>query len=106
MKTPASFLVAICLTGAFYFSAAAQPIFQLQPLSGFGLHSDGSVRPGESVFDSSSNQRGMAFDPILNHLVLVDTHTGAGGSDHGVGNIFILDAATGFTLDDGSGGDF
>jgi len=56
--------------------------------------------------DNAYNQRGMAFDPLSTNLVLVDTHTGQGASDHGVGHIYILSALTGANLDDGSGGDF
>src|SRR5947208_2694542 len=94
--------VALLCAGA----AMGQSIYQLTPLSTFGSHGDGSLRPGEAHLDNQFNQRGMAYDPVLTNLVVVDTHSGSGGSDHVLGNIFILNALTGANLDDGSGGDF
>src|ERR1041385_8983329 len=89
------------------FAASAQSIYQLQPLSGFGSHGDGSVRLGEiNTLDNGANQRGMAYDPGLTNLVLVDTHSGGGGSKDIMGNIFILNALTGGNVDDGFGGSF
>src|SRR4051812_1130847 len=99
----------------FSFQSLGQNIYQLQPLSTFSTHGDGSLRPGDPIasnlgsqplFDNASNQRGMAYDPTLTNLVIVDTHTGPGASDHGVGAIYVLDARTGANLDDGSGGSF
>src|SRR6185436_14509325 len=58
------------------------------------------------LFDNGSNVRGMAYDPVLTNLVIVDTHTGANGSDHGVGAIYSLNALTGANVDDGLGGSF
>src|SRR3954447_4216022 len=78
----------------------AQNIYQLVPIDTFGTHGDGSVRPGEVVFDSLFNVRGMSFDPVLTNVIVVDTHTAQGGSDHGVGHIYVLSGLTGQTLDD------
>jgi hypothetical protein len=89
---------AIILAFAFCVTGTAQNIYQLQPLSTFGSHGDGSIRSGESIFDSGSNQRGMAYDPVLTNLVIVDTHSGAGFSDHPVGHIYVRDALTGSTV--------
>src|SRR4051812_9144285 len=95
-------LLLLCL--GLFCSVHAQNIYQLQPLAGFGSHSDGSLRPGDpltfnlsnnALFDNASNQRGMAYDPVLTNLVIVDTHTGGSGSDHGVGAIYVLDARNG-----------
>src|SRR5436309_1846184 len=109
--TPSLLLVGLGLC----CSIQAQNIYQLQPLSGFGSHTDGSIRPGDTLtfnlsnnalFDNASNERGMAYDPVLTNLVIVDTHTGGGGSDHGVGAIYVLNAQNGLNLDNGSGGAF
>jgi hypothetical protein len=82
----------------------AQNIYQMIPIGTFGTHSDGSLQPGDFPFDNGFNQRGMAFDPVLTNVVVVDTHTGTGGSDHGVGHIYILNGRTGQPVDDGFGG--
>src|SRR5882672_2176084 len=106
MKTSFRTLFLLFLALGFLSVAHSQNIYQLSPLSGFGPHNDGSLRPGDSHLDNAYNQRGMAFDPLSTNLVLVDTHTGQGASDHGVGHIYILSSLTGANLDDGSGGDF
>src|SRR5205823_13080475 len=74
---------AIWLAALFFaVVAAAQNIYQLTPLSGFGSHGDGSVRPGDiPTLDAAYNQRGMAYDQVLTNLISVDTHTGQAGSD-------------------------
>src|SRR5882757_6873702 len=94
----------------------AQNIYQLQPLPGFGSHGDGSLRPNDiravnlsgsqPLFDNGSNERGMAYDATQTNIVIVDTHTGASSSDHGVGQIYVLDGQTGANRDDGFGGPF
>src|SRR5262245_13730423 len=106
----------IILIGLGLFSTVqAQNTYQLQPLSAFGNHSDGSLRPNDTralnlnndpLMDNLSNQRGVAYDPLLTNLVVVDTHTGGGGSDHGIGGIYVLDAQTAFNVDNGLGGPF
>jgi hypothetical protein len=106
MKTSFRTFLSLAFIICFSPFLSAQNIYQLSPLAGFGSHSDGSLRPGDNHLDSTYDQRGMSFDPVSTNLVLVDTHTGQGASDHGVGHIYILNALTGNNLDDGSGGDF
>ena len=106
MKTSLRTFLSLVFTIGFSPFLYAQNIYQLQPLTSFGTHGDGSVRSGDSIFDSAFNQRGMAFDPVLTNVIVVDTHTGTGASDHGVGHIYVLDGRTGANLDDGSGGNF
>src|SRR6266566_6741335 len=105
----------ILLSFGLFSSVQAQNIYQLQPLPGFGSHGDGSIHPGDvravnlgnqPLFDNQSNERGMAYDPTQTNVIVVDTHTGAGSSDHGVGQIYVLDAQSGANRDDGSGGQF
>src|SRR5262249_15661310 len=78
--------------------------YQLTPLNNFGTHSDGSIRPADNppsslgsqgLFDTGFNQRGMAYDPVLSNLVIVDTHSGSGGSTDVRGGIYVLDATYG-----------
>src|SRR6266496_4367101 len=106
MKTCFRSLVVSLMAFSFFPVLQAQTIYQLMPITTFGTHGDGSIRPGELFFDSLFNQRGMAYDPVLTNVIVVDTHTGSGSSDHGVGRIFALDGHTGNYLDDGSGGNF
>src|SRR5436190_21620285 len=84
--------------------AKAQNNFSLNPSFLFGPHTDGSIRPGDSIGlspingndvqisapgygvqpgDSTAapistngfNMRGLAYDPVSANLVFVDTHT-------------------------------
>jgi hypothetical protein len=81
--------------------ANAQNIYQLIPLNTFGSHSDGSIRPGDNppstlgsqaLIDTGFNQRGVAYDPVLTNLVMVDSHSGSGGSTDVRGGIYVLEA--------------
>src|SRR5215831_17837312 len=90
--------------GLFAQIGKSQTIFQLTPLPNFGTHSDGSIRPGDNppsnlgsqaLFDTGFNQRGVAYDPILTNLVIVDTHSGSGGSTDVRGGIYVLDSTYG-----------
>lgn len=97
-------LLALFPITVFSLVANAQSIYQLIPLDSFGTHSDGSIRPGDNppstlgsqaLFDTGFNQRGVAYDPILTNLVVVDTHSGSGGSTDVRGGIYVLDATHG-----------
>jgi hypothetical protein len=94
----------LLFVGLFAQVGKSQTIFQLTPLPDFGTHSDGSIRPGDNppsnlgpqaLFDTGFNQRGVAYDPILTNLVIVDTHSGSGGSTDVRGGIYVLDATYG-----------
>lgn len=101
MKKVISSLLIASLTIVFAMVVDAQINFTLNPLASFGGNSDGSIRPGEQFFDTLFNQRGMAYDPASQNLVLVDTHTGSGGNGGNLTNesaIYILDGTTGGNL--------
>src|SRR5437870_5382859 len=106
MKNSLRISLILVSTLALITQTQAQNIYQLTPITGFGTHADGSLRPGDVHLDAAYNQRGMSYDPVLTNIVLVDTHTGQGSSDHGVGHIYVLNGYTGVNLDDGFGGDF
>lgn len=80
----ASFTLANSLTGVF----AQTP--QLVPLTTFGTHGDGSIRPGDFPFitgdGTTQSQRGMAYNPLTGHLLIAHR---AGQSIHAI------DGATG-----------
>jgi hypothetical protein len=104
MKKSLRFLATVLPLTIFSLVANAQNIYQLIPLNTFGSHSDGSLRPGDNppsslgsqgLFDTGFNQRGMAYDPVLTNLVIVDTHSGSGGSTDVRGGIYVLDATYG-----------
>lgn len=81
------------------FAAPAQTVKMLSPLTTFGGNGDGSIRPGDQIWmDTGSNQRGLACDPLTGNLILVDTHSGGGGSAAVQGSIFVLDGTTGTNL--------
>src|SRR6266498_2131542 len=80
--------------------AKSQTIYQLTPLPNFGTHSDGSIRPGDNppsnlgsqaLFDTGFNVRGMAYNPGSNSIVIVDAHSGSGGSTDVRGGIYVLE---------------
>jgi hypothetical protein len=50
---------------------------QLVPLSSFGPHNDGTLRPGDVPFltgDGSRFQRGMAYNPATRNLIIVNRY--------------------------------
>ena len=86
------------------FATFGQNITTLDPLTSFGLHSDGSIQPNDTTWvDTSFNQRGMAVDPVTGNLVYVDTRSGSGGSTNVQGAIYILDGTYGTNLLDATG---
>jgi hypothetical protein len=98
------FLAPIFFLAIFSLVANAQNIYQLIPLDTFGTHSDGSIRPGDNppstlgsqgLFDTGFDQRGVAYDPVLTNLVIVDSHSGSGGSTDVRGGIYVVDAIYG-----------
>jgi hypothetical protein len=65
---------------------------QLQPLTSFGTNGDGSLRPGQRPYltsDGNAYQRGMAFNPVTGHLLLVNRYPTGGET------INILDSTNG-----------
>src|SRR5436189_1680310 len=91
------------------FSVANAASYTLSPLTSFGTHSDGSIQPNDpnpsnlgaaALFDINFNQRGMAVDPLTTNVVIVDTHSGSGGSSFIQGGIYVLDGTTGANLFD------
>jgi hypothetical protein len=80
--------------------ASAQTARVLNPLTTFGPNSDGRINSGSSnpLLEASSNQRGMAVDPVSGNIVLVDAQSGTGGSTDIRGNIFILGGNDGLTI--------
>ncbi len=80
------------------FSIAAYgDVITLQPLTTFGSHGDGSVRPGDLTPDLSATgqlQRGMAYNATTGHLLVVDRSTN-GGINYAVN---IIDGNTGTHL--------
>jgi hypothetical protein len=115
-----SALVVVSLSTGF-----AQPTtFTLNPLTTFGSRGDGSIQPGDSLGlspvsgnevkisapggygiqpgDASNstngfNMRGLAFDPVSGNVILVDTHSGSGGSTVMLPNsgVYVLDPNSG-----------
>src|SRR2546421_4722945 len=85
-------------------TSASGQILKLTPLSTFGTNGDGSIRPGDADYlnGSSQIQRGMAWNPVTGHLILVCRTNPASVN---VERIEVLDGTTGTnitTLDLGS----
>ena len=82
--------------------ANAATVKMLSPLTSFGPSFDGSIQPGSFApypeIDSNNNQRGIAYDPVSGNLVLVDTHSGAGGTNVVEGGIYIVDGTYGTNI--------
>lgn len=85
------------------FSLVAQAVVVMQPLTTFGPNGDGSVRPGDLFFLTSSNQwqRGMAYNPTTGHLLVVDRSTNTTTSASG--DVYIIDGNTGAAVTNSSG---
>jgi hypothetical protein len=68
-------------------SATAQ-VPHLVPLTTFGPNGDGSLRPGDRGYltTTSGSERGMAYNPVTGHLLIVSR------SDE---NVYVLDGDTG-----------
>jgi hypothetical protein len=73
--------------------AAHAQLTVMQPVTAFGTHGDGSVRPGDvtGLTADSQLQRGMAYNPTTGHLLYVDRSTNAGINY----TVYILDGTTG-----------
>lgn len=96
-KTTACSLFTSILFG-FAFAGSAQSI-SLVPLSSFGPHGDGSLRPGDRTYltiggTGAPNQRGLAYNPLTGHLLLVNKS---------VPEVRVLDALTGADIPDDVG---
>src|SRR5438874_13163407 len=81
--------------------ANAQNHYTLNSRTSFGGNGAGSVPPGDSIglltFDTGFNQRGIACYPLTTNLVIVDTHSGSGGSSVVTGNVYVVDGLFGTT---------
>jgi hypothetical protein len=79
----------------FPWQANAQNYNTLDPLVFFGPNSDGSLRPGDKPYvTTTSAQRGLAVDPVTGNLVFIDRATGSAGSTFS-GSIYILNWSSG-----------
>ncbi|MGI8967098.1 MAG: hypothetical protein ACR2H1_13560, partial [Limisphaerales bacterium] len=78
--------------------SAVQAQVTLQPLTTFGTNGDGTIRPNDYPFLTSSNQwqRGMAYNPTTGHLLVVDRSTN--GPTGSFNDVYILDGTTGAAL--------
>lgn len=78
-------------------AAMAQKVV-MQPLASFGPNGDGTIRPNDYHFLTSSNQwqRGIAYNPVSGHLLVVDRSTNSLTSVNN--DVYILDAATGAAI--------
>ena len=74
---------------AFVSTASAQ--LKLVPFNGFGPNGDGTIRQGDVAFLTGTNhfQRGMAFNPVTGHLIIVNRNPIGGET------INVIDALTG-----------
>ena len=75
-----------------FLSAVSVHGVSLQPIPNFGPNADGSIRPGDLPFltsDGSRFQRGMAYNPATDHLIIVNRNP------IGSETINIIDATTG-----------
>ena len=75
---------------------ARADVVVMQPLTTFGPHGDGSLRPDDVPGLTWTNQfqRGMAYNPTTGHLLVVD-RTDNGGVNY---TVFIYDGQTGASL--------
>jgi hypothetical protein len=62
-----------CGLALFVVASASAQVLKLQPLTTFGTNGDGTVRPGDVDFLNSTGelQRGMAWNPVTGHLLVV-----------------------------------
>jgi hypothetical protein len=93
-----SFLSLCLLLATFAPSTAAfgqtHPV--LNPLTTFGPHGDGSLRPGDRAYvTTGSFQRGVSYNPTTGNLIFIDRVAGGGGSADISGFIYVLSGASG-----------
>jgi hypothetical protein len=91
------FLFACALLEASLVRTSAQTTFTLNPNTNFGCCTwfDGSIRPGDRSYVTTGNaQRGLAYNPATDNIILVDRALG-GGSPNISGGIYVLTGATG-----------
>ncbi len=94
-----SFLPALAAGFLFASIASAQTTKVLTPLSSFGPHSDGTLRPGDAAYvTGGSYQRGLSYNPATGNLIFVDRQADGNGSPVFSGSIYILDPFTGNNL--------
>ena len=95
MKKPAQ-LIATFISFVFLTLAVQAQVLVMQPVTTFGTHGDGSVRPGDVLCLTAAGQlqRGMAYNPITGNLLVVDRATN-GGFNY---IVYIIDGNTGAQL--------
>jgi hypothetical protein len=73
--------------------AVRADVVVMQPLTAFGSHGDGSLRPDDIAYLTSTNQlqRGLAYNPTTGHLLLVDRSVNSSANN----DVHILDGNTG-----------
>lgn len=81
-----------------FISAAVHGLWaqnvQLEPMTTFGVNGNGSIMAGERYYVTASNlERGMAFNPVTGHLLLVHREPSANSF-----TVHILDGTTGDEL--------
>lgn len=87
-------LVALLCSASLGQSPPAQNL-ELQPLATFGPHGDGSLRPGDRTYltaDGNFRQRGMAYNPLTGHLLVVNSDPSNGPA------VRVLNGTTGADL--------
>src|SRR5688572_19282266 len=75
------------------YSVAAHGALIMEPVTTFGTNTDGSLRPGDVAFLTSASQfqRGMAYNPITGHLLVVDRSPNSPANNA----VYILNGETG-----------
>jgi len=96
MKTASALKFASAALTLLALAASPQaPALELVPLTTFGTNGDGTIRPGDLPFltgDGARYQRGMAFNPTTDHLIIVNRNP------IGSETINVIDAFTGSSL--------
>src|SRR5436190_1804593 len=95
MKTLLRTILSVVLI-TFFSILAHGSVLVMQPLPTFGPNGDGSLRPGDVVCLTSAGQlqRGMAYNPMTGHLLVVDRSTNSSINYF----VYILDGASGANL--------
>lgn len=98
MKKLAVSFISLLIFTTIFSTATAQTNYNLEPLTGFGPNGDGSLRPGDRDYLTSTAgngqgdnlQRGIGYNPVTDHILLVSRT-----NSPTLKGIYILDATTG-----------
>jgi len=74
---------AVLFCGILFFAFQSPAPIQLQPVTNFGPHADGTIRPGDRPYltsDGNGYQRGMTYNPLTGHLLVVNRFPAGGES--------------------------